>query len=108
MKKPLLAKAYSQGVVGMPEKVVRVKVISREISYDELEPKIRELIESGAMRCAICKGPIGKDNIGVVFSEDDLTWAICTSCPGTLRTTFLPERGMRLVVGLDERDAVKL
>ena len=95
-------------MVRMPEKVVRVKVVSREIPYDELEPKIRELIESGAMRCAICKGPIGKDNIGVVFSEDDLTWAICTSCPGALRTTFLPERGMRLVVGLDERDAVKL
>jgi len=92
----------------MPEKVVRVKVVSREVPYEELEPRIRELIESGAMRCAICKGPIGKDNIGVVFSEDALTWAICTDCPGTLRTTFLPEGGMRLVVGLDERDAVKL
>jgi len=89
-------------------KVVRIKVVSKEISYEELEPRIKELIESGALRCAICKEPINKDNIAVVFSEDDMTWAICTACPGTLRSTFLPEGGTRIIVGLDERDAVRL
>ena len=92
----------------MAGKVVRIRVTSEEIPYEDLEPKIWELVEAGALRCAICKGPIRKDNISVVFSEGELTWAICTSCPGTLRSTFLPEGGMRLIVGLDERDAVRL
>jgi len=90
-------------------KIGRVYVRSLEIDYEDLEPELRELIEKGEVRCAICKRTITKEDIGIVYSEDGTTWIICRSCPGTLRTTFLSERGPRFTgVELAEEDAVKL
>ncbi|RLI13570.1 hypothetical protein DRO33_01075 [Candidatus Bathyarchaeota archaeon] len=91
------------------KKIEYIVVSTKDLSYEELDPKLREAVESGAAKCAICKGEITRDNIAVVYSEKGLTWFICSSCPGSLRATFLSERGPSFVlVGLDERDAVKV
>lgn|GEM_PF-5258947 len=88
--------------------VERIDVTVRTVKLEDLEPEILNAIRSGERWCAICKSPITEENVAVVYIEDGWTWFICDNCPGTLRTTFLTEKGPSFViVALDKRDAVK-